>query len=1158
MIDMKSYMTPLMLNGKKMLRIAILLCGVFFLSFQDVNASHIVGGNITYRCLGPDQFGVNSYEIRMTMRRDCFLGAADAPFDNPASIGIFDAVTNQIVNFVGFNGELLINRNNIDTLNEILISDCAVIAGDVCVEVTTYVDTIKLPFLAHGYILAYQRCCRNSSITNLINPDDTGMTLTAEISALAQQTCNSSPTFNGFPPIYICANRTLELMGGATDPEGDSLRYSLCVPYAGGDKINNMPQPPPNPPYPHVVYRPPYTIDNLLGGISLTYDPETGKISATPSTVGQFIVGICVTAYDRVTKQVTGTIRRDFQFNVRACRDVPMASFNVQTLTCNSLTVAFQNTSFAADEYKWVFDADDWDNSPTSTEQNPTHTYSQSGFYNVALVVNDALGFCHDTIYQQIGVFNEQIDAGLTYDVSECGVNGVTLNVQDSSSGFGNYPACDWEWILTVSPTADGSTLVSPSTEQNPSFNFDLEDPATALLALQVTSCNGCTATTAISFPVREINIPINPASDSICRGDTAVLLLNCDPDLTYSWCPGSGLCTTCGTDGCAIAYPGVSADYCLTITDGLCSVDTTFHIGVQQLPSLAFDYETDCKSLEVQFQNGSTGGTNFMWDFGDNQGTSNENSPSYTYDKPGEYIVILKSADGCDVDTSLKITANAILDSTANTTLSCFKDSVELNPDFNPSYMYIWAPSQFLDNANSPNPTAGVTSNTTFYVTITQAGLEGCEIVDSILVQSPDDFTIQAPDDSTTCKVVPIDLVASTNVDPSTLTIEWFDANGNPLGQGLELSVNPDVTSTYTVTATNELGCSVSDVVTVFKPDSTFMIKTNNDTSYCNIQMINLSATSNVTPLNYVWLDQNQNIIGEGPDVQVTPGTNACYQVIGTDTLGCQADESVCLTPTFFNISVTGDQIICLGEDATLSVTDNNNQNLSYTWIPAGCDGTIHAPEITVCPEDTTSYTVIVTNNDVGCVDTLETEVTVALFEPGVVIITGPDTIILTHTGQLFVNQPSNYTFDWSSTSPGEDIDHVWNPEITPIDTGDITYTVTVTNEDGCTATGSITIRVLNPACDDSDIFLPTAFTPNDDGHNDYLKVLGEYITGFELHIYSRWGQEVYSTNDPNFNWDGTFKGKELEPDVFGYYFTAVCVNNAEFSKQGNITLLR
>jgi hypothetical protein len=157
-----------------------------------------------------------------------------------------------------------------------------------CVEVTVYVDTIDLPFLANGYILPYQRCCRNASLTNLINPDDTGMTLTAEISALAQLTCNDSPTFNGFPPIYICANKDLTLVGGASDPEGDSLKYSLCIPFAGGDKVHNKPQPPPAPPYPHVVYRPPYTIENLLGGVSLKIDTAAGTMTLRATTVGQY------------------------------------------------------------------------------------------------------------------------------------------------------------------------------------------------------------------------------------------------------------------------------------------------------------------------------------------------------------------------------------------------------------------------------------------------------------------------------------------------------------------------------------------------------------------------------------------------------------------------------------------------------------------------------------------------------------------------------------------------------------------------------------------------------------------------------------------------------------------------------------------------------
>jgi gliding motility-associated-like protein len=1162
MINMKSYMTNLMFNGKTMLRIGVLLCGIFFLSFQDGRASHIVGGNISYRCLGPNQFGINSYEIRMTMRRDCFLGALDAPFDNPASIGFFDAVTNLPVSFVGFNGELRINRNNIDTLNEILISDCSVIAGDVCVEVTVYVDTISLPFLANGYILAYQRCCRNASLTNLINPDETGMTLTAEISALAQQTCNDSPVFNGFPPIYICAERDLVLMGGASDPEGDSLKYSLCIPFAGGDKTNNKPQPPPPPPYPHVVYRPPYTIENLLGGVSLKIDTAAGTMTLRATTVGQYIVGICVTAYDRTTKQMTGMIRRDFQFNVRACREVAQADFSAQSLTCNSLTVNFQNQSQFSDIYKWVFNADDWDNSATSTELNPVHTYTEPGFYRVALVSQDQFGFCHDTAYQTVGVFNDTIAADFTFDVSKCTQDGIQINVQDSSSGFGNnYPACDWQWLMTV-PTG-GGIIVFPDTVINPIFNFDLDDtdPVTVGIAYQVTSCNGCTATSFQTFPVQELAINFNPAADSICYGETVSLLQNCDTELTYTW-EGSGVCDNCGPDGCAVAYPGFSSDYYVTVTDalGLCSVTDSTHIGVQQLPTLDFDYTTDCKTLEVQFQNGSSGGTHYFWDFGDTPptDTSSAVNPTYVYSAPGNYTVTLNSADGCTVDTSFVITSNALTDTLGNTTVSCFKDSVELNPVNNGLYTYVWSPAQFLNDPNSANPTAGVETNTTFYVTISQAGLEGCEIVDSILVQSPDDFFIEAPVDSTTCRFDSVTLLANTNVDPGTLDLVWTDSSGVVVGNGLELSVIPINTITYTITATNELGCSASDQVTIFKPAPDFTVSTNNDTSFCNIQSINLSATANVSPISFIWLNSSLDTIGEGAVIQVTPGQVSSYVVIGTDSLGCQASEIVTLTPTFFDISATEAQIICLGEEATLCVTDDNNQNLSYTWIPAGCDGTIHDACITVCPEDTTSYSVIVMNDDLGCLDTLNIQVTVALFDPLNVAIAGPDSILLNNEGQLFVNQPEHYTYVWSSTPGNELIDPVWNPIVMPKDTGDVTYTVTVTNEDGCTSTASITIRVYNPACDKTDIFLPNAFTPNNDGHNDELFVRGEFIIGIDFHIYSRWGEEVWFTNDKNQGWDGTFGGKDLPPDVFGYYFTATCPNQATYTEKGNVTLLK
>jgi gliding motility-associated-like protein len=145
---------------------------------------------------------------------------------------------------------------------------------------------------------------------------------------------------------------------------------------------------------------------------------------------------------------------------------------------------------------------------------------------------------------------------------------------------------------------------------------------------------------------------------------------------------------------------------------------------------------------------------------------------------------------------------------------------------------------------------------------------------------------------------------------------------------------------------------------------------------------------------------------------------------------------------------------------------------------------------------------------------------------------------------------------FQWS----GPDIDNPNAPEITitPTGEGTSTYGVTVTNEDGCELIGEISLTVLDPLCNEETVFLPDAFSPNNDGENDYLEVYSNFIESIELRIFNRWGEQVYSTNDINFQWDGTFKGKELTPDVYGYYMRVVCIPNKPYFRKGNITLLK
>ena len=119
------------------------------------------------------------------------------------------------------------------------------------------------------------------------------------------------------------------------------------------------------------------------------------------------------------------------------------------------------------------------------------------------------------------------------------------------------------------------------------------------------------------------------------------------------------------------------------------------------------------------------------------------------------------------------------------------------------------------------------------------------------------------------------------------------------------------------------------------------------------------------------------------------------------------------------------------------------------------------------------------------------------------------------------------------------------------------------VTDEFGCTTMATYFITVLDPDCNETDVFLPNAFTPNGDGMNDILYVRSNFVDDLDLIIYKRWGENVFEMNnvsadDPSLGWDGTFKGQELKPDVYGYYLRARCINGKEFITKGNITLLK
>ena len=83
-------------------------------------------------------------------------------------------------------------------------------------------------------------------------------------------------------------------------------------------------------------------------------------------------------------------------------------------------------------------------------------------------------------------------------------------------------------------------------------------------------------------------------------------------------------------------------------------------------------------------------------------------------------------------------------------------------------------------------------------------------------------------------------------------------------------------------------------------------------------------------------------------------------------------------------------------------------------------------------------------------------------------------------------------------------------------------------------------------------------AFSPNGDGVNDILRVRGLNLLELELKIFDRWGELVFETTDQSIGWDGTFKGKEVDPDVYVYHLRVICFDEQENLIKGNITLIR
>lgn len=373
-----------------------------------MQATHIVGGDMTYRCLGNDQ-----YEITMVFRRDCDNGADDAPLDDPAIFGIFDNFGALQVNLGDSLGRQLVTYQSRQIINADVNENCIIgNPGSLCVEEAIYRDTLHLPYNKIGYYIAYQRCCRNIILNNIDNPLEIGSTYYVHIQPNAALECNTQPVFKDWADIYICEGQPFSFDHSAMDADGDEIVYKLCDPSLGASFENPHPSVPSRPPYNTITWANGYSIDNMFGsGSPLMINSSTGQLSATPQQTGTYLVGICMEEYRN--GELLSTVRRDFEINVVACSDpITIIECDIAGTDCNGgTTVSFNLQTTNADSYQWYFDYPNTDPAFTSTTQSPTFSYPAPGIYTVRMEATRSSDGCtriKDTVINVGGISLKQ------------------------------------------------------------------------------------------------------------------------------------------------------------------------------------------------------------------------------------------------------------------------------------------------------------------------------------------------------------------------------------------------------------------------------------------------------------------------------------------------------------------------------------------------------------------------------------------------------------------------------------------------------------------------------------------------------------------------------------------------------------------------------
>jgi gliding motility-associated-like protein len=619
---------------------------------------------------------------------------------------------------------------------------------------------------------------------------------------------------------------------------------------------------------------------------------------------------------------------------------------------------------------------------------------------------------------------------------------------------------------------------------------------------------------------------------------------------------------SVCGGCGGQSDFPTSAGAWSNTNNSNNCN-NLVFKFDFQLIPSAQFTSSNlqGCQDLTVTFQNNSTQGDAYLWDFGNGDTTSLIFNPTVTYTNPGTYEVFLYVTDSVCLLTDTAQIQILVLDSIylnlPDTINLCNSAPFMLNADTQgTATTYVWSAQNNLSNPlNAPEQSNILISTGGWYYC--QASNGFCSALDSTFIQF--DFPILASfsiSDSAGC--APLTITLENN---STLTSSFLWDFGN--GEQDSTTLNPTIS--YTQPGSYIINLSISDSICLGSAEQSIQINVGpslgitleNLITLCTSQDTLISPAISGVPSQILWSSSNQFLdtlnTANSPELSlIDPASGWYYLQISSGY--CMTQDSIQILVLSDSLSIAGPNLVCSELPFELLLTGSTIAQ-SIQWSPISLIvGQSNLQNATV-QLNTPQYVFVEVLTSQNCVLQDSIFINVSSLNPLAVSASASPTIILPNESSQLTGLPIGaYSYSWTPTLG------LSNPSISaPQATLDQTTIYTLTVSDGtCFGTDTVLIKVADSICGAPFVFVPNAFSPNKDGHNDKLYVRGPFIETFIFRVYDRWGELVWETSNLTEGWDGTFNGKLLDPDVYDYYLQATCVGGLENIIKGNVTLIR